>query len=98
MSLTVLLVYLLIAAVVGLIAERIVGTGPWGLLGNVIAGLVGIFLMLRVLGWVVPGDISVEGVPIITAILGAIIVDLVLSYAVRRGGPRRTYRRRRAYR
>jgi uncharacterized membrane protein YeaQ/YmgE (transglycosylase-associated protein family) len=93
MTLTALIVYLLIAALVSIIAERIVGAGPWGLLGNIIVGLIGIWLMLNVLRIVLPGDPVVAGVPILTAIIGAMIVDIILSLLVRGAGPRRTWRR-----
>lgn len=93
MTVTELIIYLLIAAIVSIIAERLVGAGPWGLLGNIIVGLIGIWLMLNVLRVVLPGDPVVAGVPIITAILGAMIVDLVLSLLIRGVGPRRGWRR-----
>jgi uncharacterized membrane protein YeaQ/YmgE (transglycosylase-associated protein family) len=93
MSITVLIVYLLVAAICSIIAERLVGTGPWGLLGNILVGVVGIWLMLDVLHIVLPGDLVIAGVPILTAILGAIIVDLLLSLVVRGTGPRRTWSR-----
>lgn len=96
MTLAELIVYLLIAAVVGLIAERIVGAGPWGLVGNILVALVGIWIMLNVLHWRIPGDPVIEGIPILTAILGAVLIDLIISFAVRGRGPRRVYRRRRA--
>ena len=62
-----LLIYLLIAALVGLIAERLVGTGVFGLVGNVLVGLAGIWVMLNLLHWYFPGDLNIGGVPIITA-------------------------------
>jgi len=94
MSITELIVYVIIAAIVSIIAERIVGSGPWGLLGNIIVGLIGIWLMLNVLHFVLPGDPVVAGVPIITAILGAMIIDIIASLVVRGTGPRRSWRRR----
>ena len=94
MSITELIVYLIIAAIVSIIAERIVGSGPWGLLGNIIVGLIGIWLMLNVLHFVLPGDLVVAGVPIITAILGAMIIDIIVSLVVRGTGPRSSWRRR----
>ncbi len=95
MTLSELIVYLLVAAVVGFIAERLVGAGPWGLIGNILAGLLGIWVMLNVVHWRVPGDPLIQGIPIITAIIGAVIVDLILSLVIRGRGPRRSYRRRR---
>jgi uncharacterized membrane protein YeaQ/YmgE (transglycosylase-associated protein family) len=94
MTVTELIVYLIIAAIVSIIAERIVGSGPWGLIGNIIVGVIGIWLMLNVLHFVIPGDPVVAGVPILTAILGAMIVDIIVSLLVRGTGPRRSWRRR----
>ena len=92
MTLVQLIIYLLIAAICGLIAERLVGTGPYGLLGNIIVGVVGIWLMLNVIHWVFPGDLTVSGVPVITAIIGASIIDLAVSLLLRGGGGRRSWR------
>ena len=94
MTVAQLIVYLLVAAIVGLIAERLVGAGPWGLVGNILVGLLGIWVMLNVVHWQLPGDLMIEGVPILTSILGAIIVDLLLSLLLRGLGPRRVWRRR----
>ena len=93
MTVTQLIVFLLIAAIVSIIAERLVGIGPWGLLGNIIVGVIGIWLMLYVLHVVLPGDPVVAGVPILTAILGAIIVDLIFVLLFRAVGPRRGWGR-----
>jgi uncharacterized membrane protein YeaQ/YmgE (transglycosylase-associated protein family) len=93
MSITDLLIYLLIAALVGLIAERLVGTGLYGLIGNVLVGLAGIWIMLNLFHWSFPGDLVVGGVPVITAILGAILVEVVLSLLLRSVRGRRTWRR-----
>jgi len=93
MTLAQFVIYIIIAAIVGLVAERIVGAGPWGLLGSILVGLLGIWVMLNVFHWAVPGDLMVEGVPVLTAIIGAIIVDVVLTLLIRGTGPRRTWRR-----
>jgi uncharacterized membrane protein YeaQ/YmgE (transglycosylase-associated protein family) len=93
MTIAQVIVYLLIAAVVGMIAERLVGTGPYGLIGNIIVGLVGIWVMLNLLHWHFTPDLTIEGVPLVTAILGAILVDLVLSLVFRGTRGRRSWRR-----
>jgi uncharacterized membrane protein YeaQ/YmgE (transglycosylase-associated protein family) len=72
----------------------LVGAGPWGIVGNIVVGLLGIWVMLNVLHWRLPGDLEIEGVPILTGILGAILVDLLLSLLLRGLGPRRAWRRR----
>src|SRR6266480_7733050 len=89
-----LIVYLIIAALVGFIAEAIVGWRlPFGIIGAIIAALIGIWLMTQVIILTGIGDINVYGVPIIRALIGAIIfVELwhLLTY-------RTWYRRRRYY-
>jgi uncharacterized membrane protein YeaQ/YmgE (transglycosylase-associated protein family) len=80
-----LIVYLLVALLAGLLAERLVGASlPGGLLGTILAALLGIMLMVNVLGFAVPGDISLGGVPLLTAILGAALI-LVLWIVIARG-------------
>ena len=82
-----LLVYLLVALLAGIIAERLVGASlPGGLIGTILAALLGIALMVNVLGFAVPGDVSLGGVPLITAILGAalvLVIWIVLARALR---------------
>ncbi len=64
-----------IAAIVGLVAEAIVGWRlPFGFVGAIIAALVGIWLMTQVIIITGIGDINVFGVPIIRALIGAIIL------------------------
>ena len=80
-----LIVYLLVALLAGFIAERLVGASlPGGWIGSILAALVGMWLMVNVLGFAVPGDPVIGGVPIITAILGAALV-LVLWIVLARG-------------
>jgi hypothetical protein len=49
--------------------------------------------MLNLFHWSFPGDLVVGGVPVITAILGAILVEVVLSLLLRSVRGRRTWRR-----
>jgi uncharacterized membrane protein YeaQ/YmgE (transglycosylase-associated protein family) len=85
MSLTHLLVLLIVGAVAGLIGERLVGRGmPYGLVGAIVAGLVGAWLMVDVLHVVIAPELSVAGIPLISAILGAAIVVLILSFVMGR--------------
>ena len=93
MSAAALIVYLLVALLAGLLAERLVGAGlPGGWLGAVLAALLGIWLMVSVLHFGVPGDIDLAGVPLLTSILGAalVIVLWVLLARVMRAGRVRT--------
>src|SRR5947207_11564832 len=69
------IVYLIIAAVIGLLAEFIVGWRlPFGFIGAIIAALIGIWLMTNVIIITGLGDINLFGVPIIRALIGAIIL------------------------
>lgn len=68
------IIYLIVAALVGLAAEFIVGWRlPFGFIGAIIAALLGIWLMTQVIILTGIGDINVNGVPIIRALIGAII-------------------------
>lgn len=95
------IIYLVIAAIVGLAAEFLVGWRlPFGFIGAIIAALVGIWLLTHVISLVIPGEPVFYGVPIIKAFIGAIVVVGVwhlLTYSSWRARPR-YYRRRREYR
>ena len=94
MTLMHLLVLLLVGAIAGLIGERLVGRGmPGGLIGAIVAGLVGAWLMVDVLKVVVAPEFALEGIPILSAILGAAIVVFVFSL-VAGGGFARGWSRR----
>jgi uncharacterized membrane protein YeaQ/YmgE (transglycosylase-associated protein family) len=69
------IIYLIVAAIVGLVAETIVGWRlPLGFIGGIIAALVGVWLMTNVIIITGIGDITIAGVPIIRALIGAIIL------------------------
>ncbi len=69
------IIYLIIAAIVGFAAEFIVGWRlPFGFIGAIIAALIGIWLMTQVIILTGIGDINVYGVPIVRALIGAIIL------------------------
>jgi uncharacterized membrane protein YeaQ/YmgE (transglycosylase-associated protein family) len=90
------LVYLIVAAIVGFIAEAIVGWRlPLGFVGAIIAALIGIWLMTRVILITGIGDVDIYGVPLIRALLGAIIFVAIwhlITYGLWRGRGR-GYRR-----
>ena len=80
MTLTHLLVLLIVGAVVGLVAERLTKTAlPYGWIGAIVAGLVGAWLMVDVLKIVIAPSLSIEGIPLISALIGAVIVLLAFS-------------------
>jgi uncharacterized membrane protein YeaQ/YmgE (transglycosylase-associated protein family) len=69
------ILYLIVAAIVGLVAETIVGWRlPFGFIGGIIAALIGVWLMTNVIIITGIGDITIAGVPIIRALIGAIIL------------------------
>ncbi|HZU00944.1 MAG TPA: hypothetical protein VFA10_14850 [Ktedonobacteraceae bacterium] len=71
------IIYIAIAAIVGVLAEFIVGWRlPFGIIGAIIAALVGIWLLTNVVQVNIPGDFTIAGqpIPIIRALLGAMIV------------------------
>ena len=76
-----LLVYLIIAGIVGWIADAIVpGRLPYGWLGAIVAGLLGSYLGALLLGAIGP---TVAGIPLISAIIGAIIVVFLFKLLFR---------------
>jgi uncharacterized membrane protein YeaQ/YmgE (transglycosylase-associated protein family) len=86
MTLTHLLVLLLVGAIAGLIGERLVGRGmPGGLVGAIVAGLAGAWLMVDVLHLVLAPELSIEGIPVLSAIVGAAIVVFLFSLVSGRG-------------
>ena len=69
------IIYLIVAAVVGLVAESLVGRRlPFGFVGAIIAALVGAWLLTKVIVISGIGDINVFGVLIFRALVGAIIL------------------------
>src|SRR6266852_2410622 len=69
------LIYLLVAAIVGFVAEAILGWRlPFGTIGAIIAALVGIWLMTQVIIISGIGDIYFDGVPLFRALIGAMIL------------------------
>lgn len=86
------IVYLIIAAVVGLVAEGLVRYHlPFGFVGAIIAALIGVWLMTNVIIITGLGDIVVYGVPIIRALIGAIILVGIWKL-ITYGFARRRYR------
>src|SRR5215471_2018066 len=64
--------YLLVAAIIGFIAEFIVGWRlPFGIIGAIITALVGIWIVNNLVILVIPGDPVVFGVPFFKALIGA---------------------------
>ena len=91
------IIYLIVAAVVGLVAETLVGWRlPFGFVGAIVAALVGAWLLTKVIILTGIGDITVYGVPIVRALIGAVILVALwqlLTFSLWRGRGRSSYRR-----
>lgn len=74
------MIYLIVAVVVGFVAESFLGWRlPLGIIGAIISGLVGAWVLTRVLIITGIGDLMVFGVPLFRALLGAVFL-VVLWY------------------
>jgi uncharacterized membrane protein YeaQ/YmgE (transglycosylase-associated protein family) len=68
------IMYLLVAAIIGFVAEFIVGWRlPFGVIGAIIAALVGIWIVNNLVILVIPGDPVLFGMPLFKALIGAIV-------------------------
>ena len=64
--------YLLVAALVGFVAEFIVGWRlPFGIIGAIIAALLGMWIVSNVVILIIPGDPVLFGIPLFKALIGA---------------------------
>ena len=86
MSLTTILVWIIIAAIVGFVGELVTGRRvPDGIIGAIILGFIAIFLVNDVFHVSIKGEPSYAGVPLITSIIAAaILVFLWSAFAYRR--------------
>ena len=86
------IVYLVVAGIVGLVAESLVGWHlPLGIVGAIVAALLGAWLLTKVLVITGIGDLYVYGVPLLRALVGAILLVGVwhlLTYRAWRGRQR----------
>lgn len=86
------IVYLIVAAIVGFVASSLVGWHlPLGIVGAIVAALLGAWLLTRVLVITGIGDLYVYGVPLLRALVGAILVVAIwhlVTYRAWRGRQR----------
>jgi uncharacterized membrane protein YeaQ/YmgE (transglycosylase-associated protein family) len=96
-TLTELIIWLIIAALVGFVGEALAHRrGPGGILGAMLVGFLAIFLVVGVLGFHISGEPFLDGVPLLSSILVAFLLVLLWSFvAYRRVAPysRRYYGR-----
>lgn len=87
---------LIIAAIIGLIAEFIVKDRlPYGFIGSIIAALIGIWLITQIIIIQGIGDFYIFDIPLIRTLIGAIIFALIwriISYIIIITAKRRIYR------
>lgn len=77
---TQLIIWIIIAAIVGLIGELIARRrAPDGCIGAMILGFLAIFLVVGVFHFSITGEPTLEGVPLISSIIAAAILVLVWS-------------------
>ncbi len=85
-TLTQLIIWIIIAALVGVIGEFIARRrAPDGIIGAIILGLLAIFLIVGVFHFHIVGEPFLDGVPLLSAILAAAILVVIWSgFAYRR--------------
>lgn len=83
-----LILTVVVAAIIGYIADLIVpGNSPYGFLGAALAGILGSWLGVLLLGTIGP---VVFDIPLISALIGAIVVTAIYALLTsRRGASRR---------
>ncbi len=93
-----LIVWLIIAALVGFVGELIARRrAPDGIIGAIVVGFLAIFLIVGVFHFSIAGEPKVEGVPLISCIIAAVILVVIWSgffyHRVYRPNYDRVYRR-----
>ncbi len=84
---TQLIVWIIIAAIVGFLGELISGRrAPAGILGAIMIGLFAIFLIVGFFHFSISGEPTVSGVPIISTIIAAVMLVVIWSSLAYRGG------------
>ena len=97
-SLTQLLIWLIIAAIVGLLGEVIARRrAPDGIIGAIVLGFIAILLVNGVFHFSIKGEPIIDGVPLITSIIAAVILVFLWSAFAYHRVYRRYYYRRGSY-
>ncbi|MCP3031506.1 GlsB/YeaQ/YmgE family stress response membrane protein [Halobacillus sp. A1] len=75
------LLYLIVGGIVGWLAQVLLGRGvPFGIIGNIIAGIAGAWIGGELLGHIGP---EAAGIAIFPALLGAIVFVFIVSLIMR---------------
>jgi len=89
-----LLIWLLIAALIGFVGELLARRRtPFGIVGAMVVGFLAIVLVVGVLHWHIAGEPYLNGVPLITSILAAAVLVALWSAFAYRHAYRYYYRR-----
>jgi len=78
MSIEALIIWLVIGAIAGWLAGQIMTGGGFGLVGNVVVGIVGAF----VAGWLFPSFWPSMGSPMVNAIVHALVGAIIVLFVV----------------
>ena len=79
-TLTQLLIWIIIAAIVGILGELIARRrAPDGFLGAIILGFLAIFLVVGVFHFSIAGEPKLEDVPLVSSVIAAAILTLIWS-------------------
>lgn len=80
------IVWIIIAAIVGILGEFIAGRrAPAGILGAIMVGLFAIFLIVGFFHFSIQGEPTVSGVPIVSTIIAAIMLVIIWTSLAYRG-------------
>jgi uncharacterized membrane protein YeaQ/YmgE (transglycosylase-associated protein family) len=79
-TLTQLIIWVIIAALVGFVGELIAHRrAPDGIIGAIILGLLAIFLVVGILHFHIAGEPYLGGVPLLSSIIAAVILVVIWS-------------------
>ncbi|HEU5369776.1 MAG TPA: transglycosylase [Ktedonobacterales bacterium] len=80
-----LLIWIVIAAIVGIAGELIAGRrGPHGFIGATLLGWLAIFLIVGVFHFHIIGEPVWQGVPILSSVIAAVLLAALYSIVFRR--------------
>lgn len=92
LSLAQLIVFLLIAVIAAWLAGMFFGIRyPFGFIGAFVAAIIGEWLMINVFHILLAPEVSYAGIPIITALVGALILAFLVALVIGGGWHRRRY-------
>ncbi len=92
LSLAQIIVFLVIAAIAAWLAGMVLGFRyPFGFIGAFIAAIIGEWLMLNIFHVLLAPEVSFAGIPVITALVGALILAFIVALVLGGGWRGRRY-------